>query len=489
MGPDRTIRAIENQAQVSFTFMFRTTLWGLLILVGISRTSAQGLFESSLAEGAESSVEKFFSLGGFIRSAVYLGKTPLEEDPYLQSAYAQAGLVMKAKAGTMATAVAEIRFRYGTEWQQHIAEIELREAYVDLQAGPVGVRLGKLISPWGKGTLFNPTSKLTPMDPTTRSPEMDDMNLGIWALQGSINIGSILKFSATWNPLYQPGKLLIEPIPMPGYVSFIEPDYPGVKLKEGSYGARLDIRAPAMDAALYWFDGYHSWPGLAFDSFVMDTLSMEPISLKIMEKAYGIRMAGLDFSIPLGSWIFTAEGAWLQANNSFEGKEYIPFPELSYTAEIEKSVSWLTMIAGYYGKYILDFSPALAKPALSAEQKQFLPLMQGGEMISSEAVDEMIREQVAAFNRLYSYQLEEFYHTTFVVLKGDLFQNTLEIHAPVIYNISTNEWIAQPSITWNPVDGFRFQAGFNGMWGGKNSLYDMVGPVLNAGFISLTLTF
>ena len=487
MGPDRTIWTIKSYAHPRFTFMIRTTLLGLLLFLGIAGTSGQGLFESSLAEGSGSTGEEFLSIGGFIRSAVYLGRTPLEEDPYLQSAYGQAGLLMKAKAGTMATAVADIRFRYGSEWQQNISEIELREAYVDLQTGPVGFRLGKLISPWGKGTLFNPTSKLTPMDPTTRSPEIDDMNLGIWALQGSINLGSFLKLTTTWNPLYQPGKLLIDPIPMPEYVSFLEPDYPSVKLNDGSYGIRLDLRAPLMDAALYWFDGYHSWPGIAFDSFIMDTLSLEPISLNILEKAYGIRMAGLDFSIPVGSWIFTAEGAWFQADDSHERKEYLPFPELSYTAEIEKSGSWWTVIAGYYGKYIMDFSPALAKPALSAEQEQFLP--QGEMIITSAFVDGMVREQVAAFNRLYNYQLKEFYHSTFLVLKGDFFHNTLEIHVPVIYNISTDEWVAQPSISWMPTDGIRVKAGFNGFWGGENSLYDMIGPVLNAGFISMTLTF
>ncbi|MEA3461814.1 MAG: DUF1302 family protein, partial [Bacteroidota bacterium] len=401
----------------------------------------------------------------------------------------QAGLLMKAKAGSRATAVADIRFRYGTEWQQNISEIELREAYVDLQTGPAGFKLGKLISPWGKGTLFNPTNKITPMDPTTRSPDTDDMNLGIWALQGSVSLGSYLELSATWNPLYQPGKLLIDPIPMPDYVNFLEPDYPGVELDDGTYGIQLDLHAPAMDAALYWFDGYHSWPGIAYDSFIMDTLTMEPQALNILEKAYRIRMAGVDFSIPVGSWIFTAEGAWFEATESHEGVEYLPFPELSYTAEIEKSGSWLTVIAGYYGKYILDFSPALAEPVLSAEQEQFLPLLQGGTDLNYELVDAAVREQISAFNRLYNYQLEEYYHSSFLVLKGDFLHSTLELSLPLIYNITTEEWIAQPSISWMPADGLRVKAGFSGLWGIENSLYDLVGPVLNAGFIGMTLTF
>jgi hypothetical protein len=314
------------------------------------------------------------------------------------------------------------------------------------------------------------------------------MNLGIWALQGSVNMGSYLKLAATWNPLYQPGKLLIDPMPMPDYVNFLEPDYPNVNLDEGSYGIQLDLRAPALDAALYWFDGYHNWPGIAFDSFILDTLSMEPVALNLYEKAYRIMMAGLDFSIPLGSWIFTAEGAWLQATEDYEGVEYLPFPEFSYAAEIEKSISWLTVIAGYYGKYIMDFVPAQASPELAAEQEQFVPLMEEG-MLTTEMVGGAVREQIAAFNRLYNYQLEEYYHTSFLVLRGDFLHNMLEIEIPVIYNITTEEWAAQPAISWMPTDGIRVKAGYSGFWGGKNTLYDLVGPVLNAGFIAMTLTF
>jgi len=460
----------------------------LLMIVG-AKVSAQGLFESSLSEGSEKSGQDILTIGGFIRSAAYIGNTPEQEVPYLQSAYAQASLLLKARAGSKVSALADIRFRFGTEWQEPVSDFMIREAYVNLQTGPVGFKMGKLIAPWGKGSMFNPVNKLTPMDPTTRSPEMDDMNLGIWALQTNINMGSYMKLSATWNPIYQPGKLLIDPIPMPEYVSFLDADYPDVTLNESSYAIQLDLRAPAMDAALYWFDGYHNWPGFAFDSFIMDSLSMEPIAMNIYEKAYRVMMAGVDFSIPAGSWIFTAEGAWLQARENHVGVEYLPFPELSYTAEIEKSGSWLTVIAGYYGKYILDFVPAQATAELSADQEQFLPLLEGGIDLTSAVLDAAVKEQVASFNRLYNYQLEEYYHSTFLVLKGDFFHNILEISLPLTYNITTEEWMAQPSISWMPADGFRVKVGYSGLWGGQNSLYDLVGPVLNAGYLAMTYTF
>jgi hypothetical protein len=184
-----------------------------------------------------------------------------------------------------------------------------------------------------------------------------------------------------------------------------------------------------------------------------------------------------------------AEGAWFEAIENHDGVEYLPFPELSYTAELERSGSWWTAIAGYYGKYMFDFTPAQAEPQLSADMEQFLPLLQEGIDPGSGIVDAALREQLAAFNRLYNYQLEQVYHSVFLVLKGDFLHSTLEFSAPVTYNITTDEWMARPSVSWMPVDGLSLKAGYQGFWGGNNTLYDLVGPVLNAGFLSMTFKF
>jgi hypothetical protein len=469
--------------------MKRALLISLALFLWNLGAASQGLFESSLLGDQENAESKNLSIGGFIRSALYLGNTPEEEKLYLQSAYGQAGLLLKAKAGTVATAKADIRFRFGSEWQNKFSELEIREAYVDLQTGPAGFRFGKLISPWGKGSVFNPADKITPLDPTVRSPNPDDRYLGIWALQGRINLGSSLKLTATWNPLYQPGKLLIEPVPMPPYVSFLEPDYPGVELEEGSYGVDLDLHTSLLDASIYGFNGYHRWPGIAYDAFVMDTINMEPLALDLFEKAYRINMAGADFSIPVGSWIFRAEGAWFEPTEERGTKEYLPFPELSYAGEIEVGASWLTLIAGYHGKYILDYTAPVAEPTLSTGPEQFAPLFQTGIPITGAMVDEAVKGQIGAFNRLYNYQLEEFYHTAFLVLRGNFLHDQLELELPVVYNITTQEWVVQPALSWMAADGIKLKAGYHGFFGPSGSLFDMVGPTLNAGYIALTLSF
>ena len=461
----------------------------IMIMTGSDPAFTQSLFESSQAEIHENSVNSVYSLGGFIRSVGYVGNTPVDETPYFQSAYGQLGLQLEARAGDLATARVDLRFRYGTEFRESVSQADLREAYVDLWAGPVGLRVGKMITPQGKGSVFNPTDKLTPIDPTVRSPDEDDRYLGSWAVQGSIRMGSYMKLSATWKPVYRPSVLLIDPVPMPDYVEFLDPVYPGPELKNGSYGVNFDLFTGPIDLSLCWFEGYSHWPGIGFDSFVMDTTTMEPVSLALKEQAYRIRMAGMDLSVPLGSWIFRMEGAWQQTIGSHTDHEYLPLPELSYTAELERSGTYFGLIGGYYGKYILDYTAPVAEPSLSAGQEQFAQLIQKGILPDHETVNGMIADRIGAFNRLYNYQLEEFYHHLFLVCKGFLLNERLEITVPVIFDLTTEEWTIQPGISYKPADGLRISAGYSGLFGPGGSLYDLAGPVLNAGYLSMKLTF
>jgi hypothetical protein len=470
--------------------IWRTGWFPVVLSCLVYPAYTQSLFESSQQgyhenQGASNNL----TLGGFIRSAGYVAVLPESQDYYFQSAYAQAGLLMNAYLGDLATAKADIRFRAGSEFQEPVSEWLIREAYVSFSSAAAGIRLGKMITPGGKGTVFNPTGKITPLDPTRRSPEEDDLLLGYWAAEGHLNLGPFIKLTGTWKPLYQSSVMLIDPVPMPEYVKFIEPWDPGVRLSEGSYGINLDLHLPAIDAGFYWFDGYHHWPGIAFKSVSLDMVAMEPELLELQEHPYRIRMAGLDFSIPLASWIFRAEGAWQQSVDDSEELEYVPFPELSYTAEIERSLSPVTLIGGYYGKYILEFSEAAAPPSLSPDQDYFVRALNQDVPFSMETIDELIREQIRSFNRLYNYQLENYYHQIYLVLRGDFLYEKIECALPVIYNFTTREWIVQPQVIYRPLDGLEVCAGFSGLYGPANSLYDLVGPVLNAGYISMKVTF
>jgi hypothetical protein len=462
------------------------------VLLTFLGTSAypQSLFESSQQGYHENEVvSNRLTLGGFIRSAGYVATLPENSDCYLQSAYGQAALLMDASLGHVASAKADIRFRAGTDFQKPVTEWLVREAYVKLSSEKAGIRMGKMITPWGKGTIFNPTDKITPVDPTRRSPDPDDMLLGFWGLEGHLNLGSFVTLKGTWKPLYQASVLLIDPVPMPEYVEFSDPWDPGVTFSEGSYGFNATLHHPVADAGIYWFEGYHHWPGIALDTFVLDPGSMGPESLRLIEHPYRIRMAGFDISLPLGTWILRAEGAWQQSLEDRTGQEFIPYPELAYTFEMERSLEIFDLMAGYYGKHILEFEETSAPPSLSPDREYLMQLIQPLATDPLESVEVLIRNQVAAFNRLYNYQMEATYHSAFLVLRGHFMHDLLEASLPVVYNVTTEEWILQPQVTLKPADGMELTAGFSGLYGPEGSLYDLVGPVLNAGYLSMKITF
>ncbi len=141
------------------------------------------------------------------------------------------------------------------------------------------------------------------------------------------------------------------------------------------------------------------------------------------------------------------------------------------------------------GKYIIDYTAPLAEPSLLAGQEQIFQLMQKGITPTGEAIDGMIREQIGAFNRLYNYQMEEFYNTLFLAVKLFLWHDQIELTIPVISYLTTNEWVFQPGIAFKPLDGLNISAGYSALFGPEESLLDLVGPTLNAGYLSIKLTF
>lgn len=464
---------------------------GLLIwmLVIQAPVASQSLFESSRSETQELLVSSNLHLGGFIRFGTWLSTDPLTDDPGLQSAYAQTGLLLDAKAGNRASAKADLRFRFGREFGSAVVLTDLREAYIQYRPGPFTITGGKFIKPWGKGTVYQPVEVVTPRDPTVRSPEEDDMNLGYWGMHAGLNIGRHMRINALWKPLYQGSTLLIGPVPMPEYVEFTEPAMPGTALKEGSYGLNIDLFSGPADVSLYWFEGYHVWPGIRLVSFLLDSVSMDPLSLRLQEKAYRIRMAGIDFAIPMGSWIIRGEGAWKQPVLSRSEGEYIPFPEWTYVAEAEWSRGLWTLVAGYHGKAVLDFTPPVADPGLSAALDPPEGMTGDLTLVPPSLIGDQIRQRIGSFNRLYNYQLEEYYHSLYLVTSATLLHDQLELSVPVIHHLVTEEWIVQPSVTYRPADGLEISAGYSGLFGPGGSLNDLAGPTLNAFFIAMTLTY
>ncbi len=83
VGPNHTTRTMQRDSDANLESMKRSLLFFLALFAGILSALSQGLFESSLSGNPDESSQRNLSIGGFIRSSLYLGNTPVEEKVYL----------------------------------------------------------------------------------------------------------------------------------------------------------------------------------------------------------------------------------------------------------------------------------------------------------------------------------------------------------------------------------------------------------------------
>jgi hypothetical protein len=292
-----------------------------------------------------------------------------------------------------------------------------------------------------------------------------------------------------WLPVYQQSVLLVEPFSFPEYITLGENYTYSPRFDESSFGIRYDLRSSLLDVELSYFNGYRNTPSVTLDTLQLNTSTFQPEELLLVQAPYRIHSAGLNLTIPAGSYLFRTEGGWLQPfNNEFDATQ--PFPELSYVFEIEQSGSNATVIAGYYGKYILDFEKAEGELSLlTGEGPDLTGLFPPGTTPDPETIPEIVSGQIDGFNRLYNYQEEEFYHAVYASVTVSLFHELIDLEVPGMYNFTAGELSLMPSLKINVTDGLTFRAGAYYLSGKESSLFEMIGPALNAAYALIELSF
>lgn len=466
----------------------RTTLLilSLLALTSFALT-AQGLFESSIASGAIPG-DGAYDLQGGIKSVVYTGYNRQDDQLYLQSIYSQFDLGLEVLAGQYGQAYTELRFRYGHEFGARTERIELREAYADLYLGPFTLRAGKQILNWGASGFVNPSDRFSPIDPVFRSPDPDDLRLGTWAINATLEISHSSRFDLLWRPDYRPSVLLTEPFDMPGYIAIHPYDRQQQKFSDSGFGFRYDLRSTALDLQLSYYNGFRNTPVLCTETFALDTSTFEPSLIGLGQQPVRVHSAGLNLTVPLGSYLLRTELGWLSAVE--DSLAASPLTEIGYTVEIEQSGNNVSLIAGYYGKYIFDFEAAPVETSFFRGQfPQLTDLFPPGTPPSPALLNEYIETQVKGFNRRYEYQQDEFMHAAYAILECSMFHDLVGCKIPGMYNFTTGELTLMPSLEFNITDGLTAEVGAYFLDGKEGSLYDMVAPSLNAGYLILKYTF
>jgi hypothetical protein len=434
-------------------------------------------------------IQKRKELYGFVRGGLYAG---LDHDdnnkPYVSSAFSDFALKANIENGLNFKAFADVRFRYGVSFQEPVNRFDLHEAYVKINGRKWDIALGQKIVKWGRADFTNPTGRLSPQNYISRSPDREDMDMGNllstvnWYPSYQINLGLVV------IPYYKSSVLIIDPIPLPENVTFNQITSLIADKEMLTFGLKADFNLKGIDWSLSWFDGYDPMPGTALADFYLDMTQQIPVPVtELAATPYKTRVLGIDFETTEGNVGFRGEAAWSVPYLSYETNEYVPLAEIKWVTGLDWSSGSWRFIAEYSGKYMPHFTPSEVDPVLGTEPdySQFAQLL----AVPGFELEDYVRQQVGAFNRLYNYQLERFYHSAGIRIEADLIYGKMAPSVFTLYNFTTRDLLLIPEVKFKPADGLTITAGAELYSGRSGSLYDIVDGFMNNIYVALRVDF
>jgi hypothetical protein len=432
----------------------------IVVFLLSSQLSAQSLFESA----ATKDTEKPYDLNGYVRTTLYLGESSDGNITDISAAYGEAAMKFSLHKQDFGDAFAEIRFRRGSEFNEELSEVELREAYVNAYIGPFDFKVGHQIVVWGRADSLNPTNNLTPETILFRSPDEDDRRLANFVIRSYLNIHPV-RIEAVWVPVYRASYVPLDLLTLPAGVVRGGNDYPGNTLDNGAYALRLNFEFPSFDGSLSFFDGFNSRPGVSTDSLSVFPPS-EPFS--IFPKAYRMSVVGADFQTTAGEFGLRGEVGYRKPHGDYEAEFHIPNPDLSFVFGIDKEFSGsLSVVVQYIGRYVFDFEE-LSDIVLS----DILPV-------------KILQEK----NRMISQQQHELSHSFSCRAGWQLLHETLELELVGLYNITTEEYFLKPRMVYDIADALTLTLGAILYGGPDDTLFGTIDKHLSAVFTELRLSF
>jgi hypothetical protein len=426
-----------------------------------SLLSSQSLFEQATSKDEK----KPFKLNGYLRGSLFVGKVPDMNSAEIKSGYGEVSLKLTLRKQGFGDAFAEVRFRSGHEFQKTVSEINLREAYVNAYIGPFDFRVGHQVVVWGRADGWNPTDNITPRNMIIRSVDEDDRRLANFLIRSYYNLHPV-RLEAIWIPVYSPSYIPTDLVPFPPGIFMSEPDYPDTRLKNSAFALRLNMEFPSIDGSISYFNGHNPMPGLTAE---VPELLVPNVALNVFHKSYRLHIAGADFSTVIaGSWGLRGEVAYRRPHQDYKKFISIPNPDLQYVVGVDKEVMKnFNIIVQYIGRYVFDFEE-LDIPTNPADSPFY---------------------EIALKNRLISLQQYELSHSLSCRAAWELMNELLSIEVFGLVNITSNEALFRPKMTYDIADAFTFAFGAELYSGPDDTLFGLVDSTLSAVFVELKASF
>jgi len=434
---------------------------------------AQELTGDSLGEATSVSAGKTIVLNGYARGSAYGGGKAFD----YASVFGEFCLQGKCSGGKTFL-FSDIRVRGGYNLGEEYTDFQLKEAYAGYSAEKLDVFLGNQIVSWGRTDGFNPTNNITPNNYFFLTADPDDQKLSNFMLRTRYRISDRIDIDLIGIPFYIPSVYRYDLFDMGDYgqyVKFNDDSLPDRTFKNGSVAARINVELPAIGFSVSYFRGFDPFHG--FNVQQVD-LSGDPLMVKNASTPYLKNTVGADFAIPAGAWIFRGEMAY-NFTRHYDEKIYIPAPDFAFVAGIERNIFGITAIAQYVGKYVTDFS-ILNEPVM-------------GDPSDPMALINYIRGKIGyeseLFNRRIFNQQEKTNHAVALSLTRSFAYDAWNVELSGYYNITSEEYLIRPKITWKATDALSLSAGGSYMDGPENTIFNYSGPVLNGAFFELKANF
>ena len=167
----------------------------------------------------------------------------------------------------------------------------VREAYIDFDAEPLSLRLGRQIIAWGRADRINPTDSLSPRDFTLLVPDDEQQRNGIDAVRLRYAINPALSVTAV---VAKSEANLTPAGALPMNLALAEPP------RETEWALKLDHSGSGVDGSVSYFDGVERAARYRLD-FANPRV---PLFRGDFER---VRKLGADFAIAQGAWTFRGE--------------------------------------------------------------------------------------------------------------------------------------------------------------------------------------
>lgn len=448
----------------------KKTILLLTSMLIVFSLSAQQFIASDDNETLNDSNYTPLKLNGYVRGSVF-GNGIVHDFSYVFSEISLQNSLNYGKAHFKS----DIRLRKGRFFDEEKLILQPKELFAGISSKKIDVLFGYQIVNWGRTDGFNPTNNISPNDYFFLSAEPDDQKESNLLLRLKYKFTSNIDLECITIPFYTPSNYRFDLFELGDNVRFKSTMIPELKLKNGTFAARLNFELPVAGWSLSYFNGFDPFHG-----YNVETMDWSGGQLQLTNTPTPYRKStlGLDAAIPAGNFIFRTEAAYNKTKN-YEHKMYIPAPDISYVLAAETQIAGATIIGQYIGKFIPDFK-ALVIPSTPSSPDPIAQMQYASLMVEYENnyMNRLIFQQQKKSNHAFSFSLIKSFGY-------DVFEAELSAY----YNLTSSDLMIRPKLVWKIGDAVSTTFGGVYMNGKNKSLFTYTSDVLSGAFVQLKVSF